>query len=159
MKKKTNLPTIKKVDETKSKLMFAEATIRAQQQRHSALNDAFDKALKIVDNLLDDPTQSDAVKLFPAKLAIETYLAKEKLLREDAKYDLDRERIEIERAKLSVPGGPLYIIQQVENQQNNQVNVQSKSKESLKDRKHLQAQLLEKVSGIKQLIDTSEKDK
>lgn len=155
MKKKTKLPTVK----TKSDLMFAEATIQAQKQRHTALNNAFDKALKIVDNILDDPTQSDSVKLFPAKLAIETYLAKEKLLREDAKYDLDRERIEIERAKLSVPGGPLYIIQQVENQQNNQVNVHSESKESLRDRKHLQAQLLEKVSGVKQLIDARDQDK
>lgn len=155
--KKNNkkLSTAKNVNLT----LFSEASIKAQEQRHKALDTTFDKALQIVGNILNDAGKSDAVKLFPAKLAIDTYLFKEKLLREDAKYEIEKEKLEIEKAKLSVPGGPLYIIQNVENQQNNNVTVKdAASKETLKDRKRLQAELLEKVSGIAQFSEIKKDD-
>jgi len=149
-KNNKNLPTTKKLDLS----LFSEASIKAQKQRHEALDKTFDKALKIVDNILNDSKKSDEIKLFPARLAIDTYLFKEKLLREDAKYEIEKEKLEIEKAKLSVPGGPLYIIQNVENQQNNNVTVRnSEHKEALRDRKILQAELLEKVSGIAQFSE------
>lgn len=149
-KNNKNLPTSKKLDLSP----FSEAKNKVKEQREKVLNDAISKSFEVLSNVLNDPGKSDEMKIFPAKLVLDAYLFKEKLSREDKKLEIEREKLNIEKAKLSVPGGPLYIIQNVENQQNNTLSVNNSSnKESLKDRKRLQAELLEKVSGIAQFSE------
>lgn len=136
-------------------ILFSEALIKAQKQRNKVIDSALDKAMKVINTALDDNSKDTGEKMFPAKLAIDTYMLKEKLLRDDAKNEIERAKLEIEKAKLSVPGGPLYVIQNIENQQNNSIQSQG-AKEELRERKRLQAQLLEKVSGVPQLPPTFE---
>lgn len=153
---KHELKTAKDPETATGLALFAEAKINAQKQRHECIDAAFSSALNVLDDILSDTTKTPTEKLLPAKLAIDTYMMKEKLIREDARYDLEKEKINIERAKLSVPGGPLYIIQQnIENQQNNSATVvqASTAKKELTERKKLQAALLEKVSGIAQFVE------
>lgn len=150
------------VPKKETEIMFAEAKIRAQENRHKALDDLFDQSLEVLSAVVSSPDLSAAEKIFPAKTAIDTYLVKEKLLREDAKFELEKsklniekERLKLERDKLSAPGGPLYVIQKVENQT---VQVKaSDSSEKLKERKLAQARALEEASGIPQFIEVAEK--
>lgn len=153
MKKKNEV-----VPKSSTEILFAEAKIKEQEKRHDALNNLFDQATEVLSDAISDTRTTAAEKIFPAKLAIDTYLAKEKLLREDARYELeksklevDKERLKLERDKLSAPGGPLYVIQKVENQT---VKVEAgKSSEALKNRKIAQAKALEEISGVPQFVD------
>lgn len=139
--------------------LFSEAKIEAQAERHKAIDSVLDKAMTIVERVLDDESVADANKLFPAKLVIDTYLTKEKFSREDAKLELEKKKLMIETAKLSVPGGPLHNINigTVNIQQNNVEQPKGKrAKKELKDRKLLQAEILEQVSGVKQVISAED---
>ena len=151
--KKTELVT-----KEEASTLFAEAKIKAQEERHKRLDQVFDAALNILSDTISDPSLSNAEKVFPAKTAIDVYLTKEKFLREDARYELDKEklkvdaeRLKLERDKLSAPGGPLYVVQKVENQ-----TIQVKASDSdikLKKRKLAQAKALEEASGIAQFVE------
>lgn len=167
MKKKKEQKT-SLIPKESGELLFAEAKIQAEISRHSSINKALDNAMGVINRVLEDSDKDDSEKFYCAKLAVDAYLLKEKLLREDAKYDLEKEKIkieqdklEIEKAKLSIPGGALYIIQNIQNNTTTQEKIRdSSSIESLKERKHLQAKLLEEVSGIPQFSsnEPSEKD-
>ena len=78
---------------------------------------------------------------------------------QDAKLELEKKKLMIETAKLSVPGGPLHNINigTVNIQQNNVEQPKGKrAKKELKDRKLLQAEILEQVSGVKQVISAED---
>lgn len=139
--------------------LYSEALIKAQQERHKTLDKALDTAMGVVQRVLDDPTLSDAAKMYPAKLAVDTYMMKERMSREDLKLELEKEKLIIERAKLSVPGGPLYV-QNNQTTNNTTVIINGKeAKKQLQGRKKMQAAILEEVSGIPQTVSEDEIDK
>lgn len=143
-----------KIDENDPALViFAEAKLEENRQRHSHIDKAMDAAITVVTDILNDGSLETSAKLFPAKLAIDTYSMKEKFTREDERLQLEKERLEVEKAKLSMPGGPLFQSNTF-NQQNITVNnVQgTQAKKELHARKTAQAKLLEKISGIPQTV-------
>lgn len=141
------------VDESTIEL-FEEAKQKASVSRHEAINNALDSAMHVVQEVLDDSDISAVGKMFAAKMALDAYGMQEKFKREDEKLRLDLERLQVEKAKLSVPGGPMYIFNQ-QNNINQQKDEKSKlsgkeAKKALQSRKDAQAAILEKISGVPQ---------
>ena len=125
----------------------------AQVQRHDAIDKALDAAMSVVQRVLEDENVDDIAKMFPAKLAVDAYMTKEKFAREDEKLDLERAKLKIDVAKLSQPGGPLHVKNVQNNITINQINGKPKKPTiPLGERKRLAAQMLEEASGVAQGI-------
>lgn len=106
-----NLP-VKKEESALS--TFDEASIEAEKNRHQMTYSLFDKAAKVLEGYLEDPSIDSAAKMFPAKLAIDIYTSQEKFKREDQKLDIERRRLSLEEEKLRRTPSNLNF-----NQQNN----------------------------------------
>lgn len=137
-------------------LSFEDARIKAKQERSTRIDEAVDKAIGVMADILGDEKIDRVSKLYPAKMVIDLYTTKERLSIEEEKLKLDQQKVALEKAKLSVPGGPLFIINNGEVNQNKtvvQATPQSQeSQDELQKRKHAQAKLLEEVSGVPQFI-------
>lgn len=135
-KSTSNLPTKTSQEDQSILEVFDKAKFEAQLNRHEEVNILFSKATEVLGNYLDDPEAELVSKMLPAKLAIDLYTSQEKFRREDERIEIEKQKLAIERAKLSqlpLPNGSTF------NQQNNYLGL---SQDQMAELKKKQDELL-----------------
>ncbi|MCM1322998.1 MAG: hypothetical protein NC218_02330 [Acetobacter sp.] len=85
------------------------AKLLAKKQRAVTIGSLLDKSAEVLEECLDDDTPANAGRrMRAAEVAINLYIQQESMERQDRALDIQAKRLELEEAKLALPGGPLF---------------------------------------------------
>ena len=85
------------------------AKLAAKQQRQQAISGLLDQATGVLSEMLDKTDRDhESMRMRAAELAINLYVQQESGERQDRSLDLQQKRLDVEVAKLSRPGQPLF---------------------------------------------------
>lgn len=97
--------------------VFDKASLEAEERRHETTHSLFDKAAAVIESYLEDPNADISAKMFPAKLAMDVYMAQEKFKREDQRIEIEKRKLTLEEIKVQKTVPNLTF-----NQQNNYIS-------------------------------------
>lgn len=85
------------------------AKLAAKQQRQQAISGLLDQATDVLSEMLNKTDRDhESMRMRAAELAINLYVQQESGERQDRSLDLQQKRLDVEVAKLSKPGQPLF---------------------------------------------------
>lgn len=85
------------------------AKLRAKQERHATIGNLLDQATEVLSDILDSTDGSlTNQRMRAAEIAVNLYIQQENGDRQDRTLDLQQKRLDVEIAKLSQPGQPLF---------------------------------------------------
>lgn len=95
------------VDEVSAEI--EKAKLAAKQQRQQAISSLLDQATDVLSEMLSTTDRDhESARMRAAELAINLYVQQESGERQDRSLDLQQKRLDVEVAKLSRPGQPLF---------------------------------------------------
>lgn len=126
------------------------AKLRAKQERRNSIGNLLDKATGVLSDILDSTEPKSAnQRLRAAEVAVNLYIQQESGERQDRTLELQERRLDIETAKLSLPGQPLF-------QQNNLIvnGQQSAGQQAPEDAERARAELYARKKAQAALLET-----
>ena len=85
------------------------AKLEAKRQRIDKIGGLIDKAVDVLNEVLDDSSVGNTrYRMEAASLAVTLYTQQDNGERQDKALELQERRLDLEEAKLKMPGGPLF---------------------------------------------------